>query len=285
MTAVSLLPVLRPYQPFALRVARTRRLSTSFVRVTLAGEALAEFAFHGFDQRINLLFLPATEDHEAFARQDDWMTEGRTCGAPLRVYTVRAFRAAPLEVDIDFVLHGDTSPASRWAGSAAPGDPVVMIGATHGHPVTDVAWKPPATADLLLLAADCTALPAAAAILESLDRPARAVIEVPERDDRLPIAGGHDITWLVRHDGDRIEPVVRDLLDTFSPGAAPAPAFVAESGDDVWDVPEETTGSFYAWLAGESGTVVSLRRHLVGERGIDRSAVAFMGYWKRGQVR
>jgi NADPH-dependent ferric siderophore reductase len=118
MTAVSLLPVLRPYQPFALRVARTQRLSTSFVRVTLAGEALAEFAFHGFDQRINLLFLPAGEDHEAFARQDDWMTGGRTCGAPLRVYTVRAFRAAPFEVDIDFVLHGDTSPASRWAGSA-----------------------------------------------------------------------------------------------------------------------------------------------------------------------
>ena len=37
----------------------------------------------------------------------------------------------------------------------------------------------------------------------------------------------------------------------------------------------------YAWLAGESRTVVALRRHLVGDRGIDRNAVAFMGYWKR----
>ncbi len=43
-------------------------------------------------------------------------------------------------------------------------------------------------------------------------------------------------------------------------------------------------GGFYAWLAGEAGAVVGLRRHLVGERGIDRRAVAFMGYWRRGRA-
>jgi len=268
-------PRLRPYQPFAVRVARAVRLSSSFVRVTLTGDALADFAYHGFDQRINLLFLPPGEDHEAFARTADW----RTCGAPLRVYTVRAFRPESAEVDIDFVLHGDTSPASRWAGAATPGDKIVMIGATPGHPVTDVAWKPPATADLLLLAADATALPATASILASLDRPARVVVEVPYADDCLPIAGGHDITWLVRARGDRIEPVVRSLLDASAPlrPVAPVPA----DDDLVWDVPENASGAFYAWLAGESSTVVSLRRHLVGERGVDRRAVAFMGYWKR----
>ena len=267
-------PRLRPYQPFPVRVARAARLSSSFVRVTLTGEALADFAYHGFDQRINLLFLPPDEDHETFARRPDW----RSCGAPLRVYTVRAFRPETAELDIDFVLHGDTSPASRWAGAATRGDKVVMIGATHGHPVTDVAWKPPATADLLLLAADATALPATASILESLDRPARVVVEVPHADDCLPVAGGHDITWLVRARGQRIEPVVRSLLDASAPlsPAAPVPA----DDDLVWDVPE-ATGAFYAWVAGESSTVVSLRRHLVGERGVDRGAVAFMGYWKR----
>jgi NADPH-dependent ferric siderophore reductase len=244
---------LRPYQPFALRVVRRQRLSPAFARITLAGESLTEFAHHGLDQRINLLFLPPDQDHEAFVRAPD----RHACDAPVRVYTVRAFRPDQCELDVDFVLHGDASPASRWAGSARPGDPMVMIGATRGHPVTDVAWKPPATADLLLLAADATALPAAASILESLNRPARAVIEVPERDDRLPITGPHDITWLVRADGDRIEPVVRSVL--------------AGSG----------LGSLYAWLAGEAGTVASLRRYLVRERGVARRAVAFMGYWKR----
>jgi NADPH-dependent ferric siderophore reductase len=40
-------------------------------------------------------------------------------------------------------------------------------------------------------------------------------------------------------------------------------------------------GGFYAWLAGESGIVTALRRHLVAGRGVDRKAVAFMGYRKR----
>jgi NADPH-dependent ferric siderophore reductase len=53
--------------------------------------------------------------------------------------------------------------------------------------------------------------------------------------------------------------------------------------DDLWDVPDVAAGRFYAWLAGEAGVVVALRRHLVGERGIDRRAVAFMGYWRRGR--
>jgi len=276
----------QPYRPFALRVARTRRLSTTFVRVTLTGESLAEFSGHGLDQRINLILLPADADHEAFARRPDWMAATRSgppeSWAPLRVYTIRAFRPAALEVDVDFALHGDGGPASRWAGAARPGDKVVMIGATHGHPATDVAWRPPASASRLLLAADETALPAAAAILESLDRPATAFLEVPARDDCLPIGGPASITWLVRAEGERLEPVLRAHLDAVAPAAAPSDVDPAE--DDIWDVPEHPAGSFYAWLAGESGTVVALRRHLVGERGVDRASVAFMGYWKRGRA-
>jgi NADPH-dependent ferric siderophore reductase len=38
----------------------------------------------------------------------------------------------------------------------------------------------------------------------------------------------------------------------------------------------------YAWIAGEAGAVRALRRHLVGERGFDRRAVTFTGYWRRG---
>jgi NADPH-dependent ferric siderophore reductase len=38
----------------------------------------------------------------------------------------------------------------------------------------------------------------------------------------------------------------------------------------------------YAWIAGESGVVTALRRHLVRDLGMDRRQVAFMGYWRRG---
>lgn len=36
------------------------------------------------------------------------------------------------------------------------------------------------------------------------------------------------------------------------------------------------------WVAGESGVVTTLRRHLVRDLGINRSQVAFMGYWRLG---
>ncbi|MGW2854528.1 SIP domain-containing protein, partial [Streptomyces sp. NPDC001215] len=38
----------------------------------------------------------------------------------------------------------------------------------------------------------------------------------------------------------------------------------------------------YVWIAGESGRVKELRRHFVGERGIDRRRVTFVGYWRQG---
>jgi NADPH-dependent ferric siderophore reductase len=43
------------------------------------------------------------------------------------------------------------------------------------------------------------------------------------------------------------------------------------------DFPE---GPVFAWLAGEASSVRALRRHLVGDRGIDRRSVAFTGYWR-----
>jgi NADPH-dependent ferric siderophore reductase len=38
----------------------------------------------------------------------------------------------------------------------------------------------------------------------------------------------------------------------------------------------------YVWIAGESGCVKALRRHFVGERGVDRRRVTFVGYWRQG---
>lgn len=38
----------------------------------------------------------------------------------------------------------------------------------------------------------------------------------------------------------------------------------------------------YAWIAGESRMVTTLRRALVSEVGVHRAQVAFMGYWRRG---
>ena len=55
--------------------------------------------------------------------------------------------------------------------------------------------------------------------------------------------------------------------------------------DILWEVPTPAAPvPLYAWLAGEAGVIRTLRRHLVAERGLDRRAVAFMGYWRLGRA-
>ena len=88
----------------------------------------------------------------------------------MRTYTVRAARPELREIDVDFVLHGATGPASAWAERAAAGDEVVLIGpnARFPGPTGGFEWRPPAGARCLLLAGDETAVPAVCAIVEAL---------------------------------------------------------------------------------------------------------------------
>ncbi|MFR0656789.1 SIP domain-containing protein, partial [Pantoea sp. SIMBA_079] len=54
--------------------------------------------------------------------------------------------------------------------------------------------------------------------------------------------------------------------------------------DILWETAEAVPAGFYAWIAGESAAVKTLRRLLVRGHGIDRSRVAFMGYWRLGRA-
>ena len=58
-------------------------------------------------------------------------------------------------------------------------------------------------------------------------------------------------------------------------------------GDEgaYWEVTTERGAGvppLSAWIAGESSAVRTLRRILVGDYDVPRSAVAFMGYWREG---
>ena len=67
--------------------------------------------------------------------------------------------------------------------------------------------------------------------------------------------------------------------------ARPGRGDLPRGGEPVLDAlraAELPEGTPYAWIAGEAGTVKALRRHLVRERGFDRRAVKFTGYWRRG---
>jgi NADPH-dependent ferric siderophore reductase len=250
---------------------RTRRLGPSLVRVTFGGADLKYFASDGRDQSLSL-FLPhpgQSEPAVPYELGDGWWQAWRELPdgvrAVMRSYTLRSLRHDPDEIDIDFVLHTPAGPASRWAAGAAAGDRVVVLGPA----VADnraIRFRPPEDTDLMLIWGDETALPAVSAILESLPAGARARVwlEVHDAGDiqDLVTAAEAEITWLVR-DAGSVEgsPMALDALraDRLPPAEHP-----------------------YAWIAGESGSVKRLRRHLVQERGIDRRRVTFVGYWRQG---
>ena len=94
---------------------------------------------------------------------------------PIRTFTIRELRPAELELDVDFVLHGDTGPASTWAGRASPATGSRSSGRTRGTRRSSATSTIQAAADTdwTLLAGDETALPAITAILARC-RPAAA---------------------------------------------------------------------------------------------------------------
>jgi NADPH-dependent ferric siderophore reductase len=278
-----------PFHFFDLHVVRTQRLGRTMIRVTFGGERLSGFASGGRDQRFKL-FLPHPHQNAPVVPTesgDDWFAAWRAMDpvvrAIMRSYTVRDQRRD--ELDVDFALHGDSGhkgggPASRWAARAQPGDRVTVLGPTAPDN-GGVDFRPPIGTLLprstdpdrppgwILIAADETALPAAAGILTWLPpgTKAKVWIQVPHPGDRqpLPTQADAEVTWLTHHSaGTTAQDYVRtDLCAAIRAAELPG-------------------GTPYAWIAGEAGMVRALRRHLVGERGFDRRAVKFTGYWRRG---
>ncbi|MFE7889956.1 siderophore-interacting protein [Streptomyces sp. NPDC004822] len=263
--------VAAPFRFFALHVERTRRLTPSLVRVTFGGADLEHFLSDGRDQSLSL-FLPnpgQSEPRVPVELGDGWWQGWRELPdgvrAVMRSYTLRALRRDAGEIDVDFVLHTPAGPASSWAARAAAGDRVLVLGPAIADNRA-IRFRPPADTGPVVLWGDETAVPAVAAVLETLPAGTRAQVWLEVRDagdvQDLPTAADAEITWLIR---DRSHPEGTPLaLDSVRAAHLPD----AERP--------------YVWLAGESGCVKALRRHFVAERGLDRRRVTFVGYWRHG---
>lgn len=300
------------YRVFDTQVGEISRLSPHFVRVTFRSDDLREFGWDGPDQRIKVMLpLEASGFDEAPMAGDDWYSAWRSLPDerrnPIRTYTIRGLRPELGELDVDFVAHGDSGPASRWIAAARPGERMLVIGpdATSDEDSGGWEWHPGA-ARTLLIAGDETAVPAVSAILEQLPADARGAVflEVPDAGDALELRApaGVEVRWLPRHDavggyGAELVAAVTEWADAWvaaDPAAAAVPAAapaavrelpVLDDEDLVWEVPEAADdGGLYAWLAGEATAITTLRRHLVKGLGVDRRRVAFMGYWKLGRA-
>lgn len=301
-------------RPFKVTVASRRTLSPHFRRLEFTGEDLDIFGTDGLDQRIKLLFANRDggwidlgfDDPVELASGEwypRWLAADDDTRNPIRTYTVRGIDPAARRLTVDFAVHEGAGPGGSFPDRARIGDELVVVGPDSRSPLHGLGIDfHPGRARNLLLAGDETAVPAICSILETLSsRPepdggwnVHAFMEVPVADDRLPmdLPSGIHPHWLARRDrvGTRLIEGIGDFA-SHHPGfmtrghdAAPL-VDVDVDHDLLWEAPDAAPGAqFYAWIAGEAAAVRTLRRILVAEHGVDRSRVAFMGYWRQGRA-
>ncbi|MCU1572900.1 MAG: hypothetical protein JWO93_982 [Micrococcaceae bacterium] len=180
-------------------------------------------------------------------------------------------------------------PAVHAAPDVVP--PASGVDRRAGGPVP--THEPPA-GQRVLLVGDETAAPAIGAILAALPSnvTGRAVVEVPSAADflDLPTRSQVKVTWLARNGaahGTFLHQAVRQAVVPAWCHRGVEPEAVDVDESLLWETPEPgqaVWNGFYAWIAGEAAVVRELRRYLVRDVGVDRSDVAFMGYWRQGKA-
>ncbi|MFD8467051.1 siderophore-interacting protein [Streptomyces cyaneofuscatus] len=252
-----------------VRVTGVERITPRTARVTFTGDALPGLMEDRPDQQMKLCLpregrsvaeglLPEQDAEDTYGMRwyEAFLAIPEARRPWMRGFTVRAYDRERNAMTVDFVLHGDGGPASRWGAAARPGDVLGMVG-----PSSLYARPLPSGARRMLLAGDETALPAIATVLEALPGTTRALVyaEIADAGEEVELpaaAGGVEVRWVHRDLGGSLVAAVRG----------------AGAGLDGVDA---------AWVAGEASAVRALRRHLVGERGLPKGAVEFSGYWRR----
>lgn len=243
-----------------VQVVRAQDLTPRMRRVTLAGEQLRAFRSgdldlpgfisEAFDDHVKLIFSTAGDVRAALPVQRpqsiDWLPCDHRAG---RDYTPRRWDPEAGELDLDFVLHGD-GPAATWARQAEPGSELWFVGPKSSTVL-------PEGIDWFLLAGDETALPAIGRFLDERPHsaPAHVIVQVTDDSARQDLAVGPDdtLTWVTSADPSALEAAVRSA-----------------------DWPQ---GQAYVWLAGESRSLVPLRRWVRRERDVPTSHTNITGYW------
>lgn len=245
-----------------LTVIRREQLSPHMVRIVAGGEGFAAYVDNSFvDRYVKIVFPQPGVD---YAQPLDLWTVRETMPRQqwpfTRTYTVRWVDAAVQELAIDFVIHGDEGLAGPWAANAQPGDSLTITGPGG-------AYNPAPDADWYLFAGDEAALPAIAAVLESLPPEATglAFLEVDSDAEIQQLAApeGVDVTWLPRNG---------------------APAGTTDLLVSAVAHAEWPAGRVDVFAHGERGYMKALRDVFFVQRGLQRSQVSLSGYWAKGRV-
>ncbi len=231
-------------QPFT--VTSTLQLSPNIRRVTLAGDAIQKYPDNAEGGYIKLVFPNAQGDKPL-----------------LRTYTIARFDKARSEMDIDFVVHESSGPASRFGEKAQAGDTINIAGPGPAKPLAP-------DADWFLIAGDMTAIPAIRANLKALPKDTRGylILEVLTEADKdaldIPenlLPAQLEIKWLIN----------------------PHPGTNKHFSDSIRTLKWQE-GKPAIWIAGELNEVLRARTHLKIMPNIDKVRMYISSYWQHGMT-
>jgi NADPH-dependent ferric siderophore reductase len=217
-----------------LRVATVAELPSGLREIRLQGQDLKSFSYEAGQD----LMIPVFADGRRVIR---------------RRYTIR--RCDPSMACLDLhVVTDSTGPGSRWALSLTPGDEVEAIG-----PRGKIFLSP--SADWHLFFCDDVAVPAVAAMVESLPTSGRAIVfaDVHVDDLKADAVAEVDWNWLPRAE---------------APAGSPEALVAAASSVEL------PSGVGQAYVFGEAAVVSQVSEVLAG-RGV---AVSSKAYWGRGRA-
>jgi NADPH-dependent ferric siderophore reductase len=170
----------------------------------------------------------------------------------MRTYTVRDFK--PGALTIDFALHGD-GPATSWAQAAETGAEFQISGMARS------GFAPDPASEWFVFLADHAALPAVAAILESLPAGLETlvIVELHDPQDALQLESEAELE-------------IRWLTEAGAPGeqliAAARELTLPDGGGEVW-------------VGCEAGQMRQVRSHMLGALQVGPRCLHTRAYWKQ----
>ncbi|GLB53469.1 siderophore-interacting protein [Neptunitalea chrysea] len=226
-----------------------------YIRVVLEGADLKNFteANVGDNNKILIpkdktkkLELPEQKGGGRLNSDDFWV----------RTYTLRSLDLEKGEMAIDFVMHGETGPASSWAIHAEKGDELGVLMKAKSKPLFLPAEK-------YVLVGDHTAVPVISVLLEKLPEDAigTVLLEVYSKEDMLPLTKPNGVTlnWLINSNPG----TTTNILDAFATAVIDANTFV--------------------YAAAEFTVVKQLQEKLRKVSGLERKNWYAFSYWKYGK--
>lgn len=239
--------------PRRVEVSRVQILSPAMRRITLQGAELEGFEVSAPASYMKLIFPEPGQTEPTRPLPDG------PRATTMRTYTPLAVRPDALEVDVDFVLHGE-GPASAWAAQAQIGQVLFLMGPGPGYPLPQQAGEH-------LLIGDDSALPAFETILAALPATASVhlLMEVADAAEERALHSPAALTtqWLARGADNR--QAGEALQAALRRGGALA------AGTRIY-------------LACEADAMRRIRRLLTDELGVERSQIVGRGYWKLGTL-